>query len=337
MADIIDLLLASKEPSVKFKALVNVLSEKESSPKIRRLQEKIKSSPRVKLLLSERGKDGRIPYHPYSKWYGAHWVLATLADIGYPPGDKQLIPLREQVYDWLLSKEHEGRAPRTHPYTGPIRRVKDKPRIHASMEGNALYAILRLGLYDVRAERLAERLLRTQWPDGGWNCDSSPKAHTSSFTESLIPLRALALHTEVTGNSRSRLAAERSAEIFLKRKLFRKRCDGGIIKESFVKLHYPCYWHYDILFGLKVMVEAGFIKDRRCREALALLESKRLPEGGFPAEKKYYRVAKDRVSGRSLVDWGPVSPRRMNEYVTADAFYVLKYSGFNRLEESRTM
>jgi hypothetical protein len=32
-----------------------------------------------------------------------------------------------------------------------------------------------------------------------------------------------------------------------------------------VKLHYPCYWRYDILFGLKVMAEAGFIRDGRCK------------------------------------------------------------------------
>ncbi len=96
-----------------------------------------------------------------------------------------------------------------------------------------------------------------------------------------------------------------------------------MIKEDFVNLHYPCYWHYDILFGLKVMVEAGYIKDKRCKEALALLESKRLEEAGFPAEKKYYRVTKSRVSGRSLVDWGPTGTSRMNEFVTADALYVL--------------
>ena len=56
---------------------------------------------------------------------------------------------------------------------------------------------------------------------------------------------------------------------------------------SNVRLHYPCYWHYDLLAGLKVMAEAGFIGDPRCREALDLLESKRLPGGGFPAEARY--------------------------------------------------
>lgn len=99
---IIDKLLNSDEPSVRFKVLVNVLGEKLESSDIKKLQGEIKSSPRVRLLLSERGKDGIIPFHPYRKWYGAHWILATLADIGYPPGDKSLVQLREQVYEWLF-------------------------------------------------------------------------------------------------------------------------------------------------------------------------------------------------------------------------------------------
>ncbi len=57
-----------------------------------------------------------------------------------------------------------------------------------------------------------------------------------------------------------------------------------------------------------------------------LLESKRLEEGSFPAEKKYYRVTKSMGSGRSLVDWGPTGPSRMNEFVTADPLYVLENS-----------
>jgi hypothetical protein len=166
-----------------------------------------------------------------------------------------------------------------------------------------------------------------QWPDGGWNCDKNPEARNSSFMESLIPLRGLALHARLTGNQHSRASAQHAADIFLKRKLFRRQSDGAVINEDFVKLHYPCYWHYDILFGLKVMVEAGFIHDERCREALDLLEEKRLPDGGCPAEKAYYRVTKKPVSGRSPVSWGGTSKRRLNEFVTSDALAVLKASG----------
>lgn len=324
--EIIRRLLSSKEPSIRFKTHVNILGE-ENSAKIRKLQDQIKKSPRVRMLLSERDKNLRIPYHPYCKWYGAHWVLVTLADIGYPAGDMSLVPLREQVYSWLLSKQHRGRGEPVHVYTGQIKIIKGRARIHASMEGNTLFGILTLGLYDKRADELAKTLIETQWPDGGWNCDKRPTAHVSSFTESLIPLRALALYAKTRRSSASRTAVERAVDFFLKRNLYKRQHNGKIIKDDFVRLHYPCYWHYDILFGLRVMVEAGFIRDRRCEDAIALLESKRLPDGGFAAEKKYYKVTNDMRAGRSLVDWGGANMKEANEFVTADAFYVLKSAG----------
>src|SRR5262245_32080831 len=55
----------------------------------------IADSPRVRKLLSERDRHGNIARHPYHKWMGAHWVLVSLADLGYPPGDASLIPMRE--------------------------------------------------------------------------------------------------------------------------------------------------------------------------------------------------------------------------------------------------
>ena len=317
MRSIIDKLVKSDEPSVRFKVLVNVLGKELESVEIIRLQQEIKSCPRVRLLLSERGKDGKIPFHPYAKWYGAHWILASLADIGYPPSDESLIPLREQVYEWLLSKKHEKR----------IKSIEGRVRRCASQEGNALYYLLSLGLADARTEELAERLMKWQWADGGWNCDKNPKAINSFFMESLIPLRGLALYGKLTGDKESKNAAGRAAQIFLKRKLFKRQRDGKIISDDFVKLHYPCYWHYDILFGLTVMAKAGFIGDERCYDALGLLESKRLPDGGFPAEKKYYQFTERIKTGRSLVDWGGTSEKHMNEFVTADALYVLKKSG----------
>ncbi|MHA2273132.1 MAG: hypothetical protein ACXACI_14805 [Candidatus Hodarchaeales archaeon] len=318
MDGIIDKLLDSTEPSIRFRVNTDILGEDYESPAIKKLQTDIKSSSRANLLLSEQDKDGQIPFHPYAKWYGAHWVLVSLADIGYPPGDEVLAPLREQVYDWLFSSQHEKK----------IKAIQGRVRRCASQEGNAVYYLCRLGLADARTDELVERLLKWQWPDGGWNCDKNPHACHSSFMESLIPLRSLAQYSKQTGDKDAKTTAEQAAEIFLKRKLFRRQHNGEIIKEDFVKLHYPCYWRYDILFGLKVMAEAGFIRDERCDEALTLLESKQLPDGGFPAEKKYYQVTDNKKrSGRSLVDWGGTSKKRANEFVTVDALYVLKEAG----------
>lgn len=316
-SDIIGKLLNSDEAAVRFKVLVNVLDRRAESPAIARLQESVRSSPRVKSLFSERGRHGRIPCYAYKKWCGAHWVLAVLADIGYPPRDEALIPLREQVYQWLFSEQHQEH----------IKIIDGRVRRCASQEGNAVWYLLTLDLADDRTEDLADRLIKWQWPDGGWNCDKNPKATKSSFWESLIPLRALALHARLTGSRKSMQAAKRASEIFLKRRLCKRLRDGKIMQEDFVKLHYPCYWRYDILFGLKVMAEAGFIGDGRCGDALDLLRSKRLPDGGFPAECKYYRVSEKASTGRSLVDWGGVGKKRMNEFVTVDALYVLKQAG----------
>ena len=310
-------LLNSEDPSIRYKANLHFLGRDQDSTEMKQLRLKIKDFPRVRMILSERGEDGRIPYNPYAKWYGAHWVLAQLADIGYPAGDANLIPLREQVLDWLFSDAHWKK----------IKTINGRIRRCASQEGNALYALLALGLADERVDELAHRLVGWQWPDGGWNCDKNPEAINSSFHESLIPMRGLALHAKLTGNKDSRDAAERASEIFLKRRLYRRERGGQIIHSEFKKFHYPPYWHYDFLSALKVLAEAGFIDDPRCQDALDLLESKQLQDGGWPAEKKYYRVTDKLGNGRSLVDWGGTSKLRMNEWVTADALYVLKTAG----------
>ena len=280
-------LLQSSEPSIRYKVLTQILRHEEDSTEIRNLQEEIRKSPRVKALLSERNAAGQVPGHPYSKWNGAHWVLATLADLGYPPGDESLIPLREQVYAWLLGEGHlKG-----------VKIIAGRARRCASQEGNALFALLTLRLADERTEQLVQGLL---------------------------PLRGLALHARLTGNELSREAAARAGDVFLKRELFKRQSNGSMIDEEFITLHYPWYWHYDILFALKVMAEAGWLEDERCQAALDLLESKQLADGSFPAEKKYYQNNPKAKTGRSLVDWGGTSRTQMNEFVTVEALSVLK-------------
>jgi hypothetical protein len=212
-------------------------------------------------------------------------------------------------------------------HTASVRVLEGRARRCGSQEGNAIWYSLRLGLADERTAQLVERLLSWQWPDGGWNCDKHPMADSSSFMETLLPLRALALYARVTGDPKAKHGVERAAEVFLSRRLYLRRSDGQVMDKHFTRLCYPAYWHYHILCGLVVMTEAGFLDDPRCRPALDLLESRRLPDGGFPADESYARVTRPELSGYSLVNWGGVSRTRMNPFVSADALYVLKQAG----------
>ncbi len=302
-------------------------------PELNLFRLKIKNSSRVKKILSFRDKDGRISRgrDVYDKWKGAHWTLSALADIGYPAEDKSLNSLKEQVLEfWLrdvfftdvIIKSKSDLAKKSGV---PV--INGRHRVCASMYGNTLLYLTKLGLFDKRLELLADRLLHWQWDDGGWNCDKNPDARNSSYMESLLPLRGLSLYSKYSDNKKIKTAVKKAAEIFLKRKLFRKVSDGRVMKDEFLSLHYPLYWHYDILGGLKAMSEADFIKDRRCSEALGILESKALPGGGWAAEKKYYTVSDEFNMNSDSVSWGETGKKKMNEWITADALYVLKSAG----------
>lgn len=322
MEDILQKLLQSNEPSVRYKAQRYLLNADPASPEMLALQEEIRSSQRVKTLLSERNADGRIPYHPYKKWVGAHWVLASLGDLEYPSGDTSLIPLREQVYGYFFTGSRENPT-----YSRDIRHLKGLVRACASIEGNAILSLLRLGLTDSLTDYLAEIVLGWRWPDGGWNCDKKPHASHSSFHETLIPLRALNLYAQRNHDPRIRQIVLEGAEVFLKRGMFRRLTDGEVIDPYFINTHFPYYWHYNILYGLKVMGEIGCLNDPRCSEALDVLETKRLPGGGFPAERRYYTVSENSAGNRSLVSWGATSLKTMNEWVTVEVLSVLAVAG----------
>jgi hypothetical protein len=167
-----------------------------------------------------------------------------------------------------------------------------------------------------------------QWPDGGWNCDRNPDADTSSFGETLTPMIGLFAY----GTARRRLvaieAARRASEVFLRRRLYKRVSDGRVIHWEFAELHYPLYWHYDFLGGLKALGTMAQLDDPRCGDALGLLESKELPRGGWRAERRFYDLPGERPRrGTDRVRWGRLGRATMNEWVTADALSVLRKAG----------
>jgi hypothetical protein len=304
----------TRQPALAWKCTVLVLGKDAASPAARQAALEVQKSALVQALIATCDR----AHGAYKKWDGAHWVLSILADLGYPPGNEALRPLMEVTFAAWLSQEHTFKH---------FRVIEGRVRRCASQEGYAVWSSLRLGLADSRTDELVSRLLQWQWPDGGWNCSKHREADTSSFMETLIPVRALALYAKCSGDAKVRAAAECAAEVFLTRRLFKRRRDDQVMDAHFIRLHYPLYWHYDILFGLKVMAEAGLLGDPRCQAALDLLESKRLPDGGFPAEETFARQSRPQLSGYSPVDWGGTSKKSMNPFVTADALYVLRLAG----------
>jgi hypothetical protein len=317
---IVDTLLASAEPSIRWKVRTQVLGAPPDATEIVALREQIKTSDLVRRLLTPD------PPHVYAKWQGAHWVLAALADLGHPPGDTALHPLRDRVLDTWLDEsyylEFEATAKSAAYRRRGVPKMLGRYRRCASPQGNALRYLTTLGLADRRCDDLVERLLHWQWPDGGWNCDKNPPADTSSFCETLLPMRGLATYDPA--------AARRAAEVLLTRRLAFRRSTGELIRPEFAKLHFPLYWHYDVLGGLIGMADVGLLGDERCADALDLLESMRLPDG-WPAHARYYRASTAVELHHDSVDWGGTSTRRANPWVTADALAVLAAAGRLRL------
>lgn len=310
-----------------------MLGKSRRSASVRALEEAVRRSPQVRALVAPAGVRGRpgTSRGVYHYWQGRHWILAALADLGYPAGDPELGPMRDRALDlWLrplYARSFEATSRAAVPGRVGVPVIRGRARRCASQQGNALLYSVELGFLDGRTDELARLLERWQWPDGGWNCDRDPAADTSSFHETLHPMLGLHRYAEATGDRAARRAAERAREVFLSRSLFRRRSDGKVMQARFLQLHYPRYWHYDLLGGLVAMVRMGAIADPRCRPALDWLEAQELPSGGWPLLARYFRYSPSMVPYGDSYDWGRPRPRVANPWVTADALWVLSAAG----------
>jgi hypothetical protein len=316
----IDWLLKSDEPAIRYRARTWLLGESETSAKAKADRKAAWNGPIVSTLLDftpESRKD------PYRKWWGLHWRLVSLAYFALPMDRKDVSAKIADVMDVELAWIANPRR-----LDAPQRLREDGLYLSdASMEGNGLYSTSRLGhAADERVRPLVEALLKWQWPDGGWNCDGASSGYRSSFHESWATAIGLASYHHATGNAGAMAAARRTAQLLLQHRLFRTLKDGEAIHSSFVTLHWPQYWHYDYLGGLRVLnaVDAKLLRDARAKDALDLLESKQLPDGRFQAGRAWWQRPSNATSPVDVVDWGKGQP---SEMLTLQALAILKAAG----------
>jgi hypothetical protein len=323
-------LLDSGDPSIRYLTLTEILDRPSDSKEILEAKKQIPNGPAVKTLLSGQRPDGGFGVHPYQKWTGAHWRLVSLVELRIPPGFRPAVKATDLVLKWLLGEAHRSNVPK----------INGRYRRCASQEGNALAVCSRLGLAeDPRIVKLAESRVEWQWPDGGWNCDRRPEADHSSVNESLSTLWGLVEYQRATGDRDFLKPIERASEFFLQHHLFRSDHTGETIHPSMVKLHYPLYWHCDILQELLILSRVEKLVDPRTNEALEIVEKKRDPNGLWHANDYYWNmrrkpIGKTKLLGSNVevVDWGRKGPSKM---ITLNALRTLTKASRTRLNSHR--
>jgi hypothetical protein len=247
--------------------------------------------------------------HAYAKWSGAFWRLLSLVDLGIEPGHVGAVAAAKETLEWVASPARLAEVHRL--------QIDGRVRRHASQDGRALQAALDVGLRgDPRLDTLAESLVETQWPDGGWNCDRHRDCTHSSFHETWGPILGLATYGAMD-------AAARGAEFLLQHRVVFSHRTGEPAHPTMLKLRFPPYWHYDLLAGLRTLAASIGLADERARDVLDLLEEKRRPDGTWRTQGRWWKRPGTSDSNVEVVDWGDAA----NEVLTEQARAVLVAAG----------
>jgi hypothetical protein len=172
--------------------------------------------------------------------------------------------------------------------------------------------VIETGAYfGVDVKPIVDRILTERLADGGWNCEAENGSVRSSFDTTINVLDGLLEY----GSAEAAEARRGGEEYLLERGLFRRKSTGDVIDPGYLEFAFPFYWHYDVLRALDYFRKTGATPDPRLADAVAVVESKRQPDG---------RWLLDRVHpGRVHFDIeSPGAPSRWN---TLRALRVLRW------------
>jgi hypothetical protein len=243
-------------------------------------------------LLALQGTDGSWAGVAWNRgWNSTMHVLMLLRDMGLDPTSEQARRavglVRDQVHwpgwDW------DGNWRGMDFVGNPFFDGEAEPCINGQVGAAGAY----FG-EDTQSERIIERLLREQLPDGGWNCEAENGSTRSSFNTTICVLEAL-LEYELNNGSNTEVTESRlrGDEYLLERCLFHRLSTGEVIERDrkgetvWTRFAFPNWWHYDVLRGLEYLRRAAVVPDERVAEAIDLVESKRDSEGRWPLETRY--------------------------------------------------
>ena len=274
--------LLDSDPSIRWQAMRDLIGA--PAEEVAAERARVATEGAGARLLALQGADG--------SWAGAAWnrgwdstmhVLSLLRELGLDPASDEarraVSLVRDRVrwkgWDWdgtWRGWEFDG---------NPFFAGEVEPCINGQVAASGAY-------FGQDVQRIVDRLLGEQLPDGGWNCEAANGSTRSSFNTTICVLEAL-LEYELAGGSSAEVteARLRGQEYLLERRLLRRRTTGEVVDPAWMRFSFPTWWHYDVLRGLEYLRRAGATPDERLAEAIALVESKRDGDGRWPLEVWY--------------------------------------------------
>jgi hypothetical protein len=206
---------------------------------------------------------------PGQPWTATMHTLQTLQLLGLDPASesaRRAIVLIAENGHW----EHAGQQ----YFDGEV-----EPCINArTVETGAYFGV------DVAA--IVVRILAERLDDGGWNCEVENGSVRSSFDTTINVLDGLLEFEHATGGSAAVRTARRGGEEYLlERGLFRRKSTGEVAVPAYLEFAFPYYWHYDVLRALDYFRRSDADPDPRMAEAVAVVRSKRQPDGRWRLDR----------------------------------------------------
>ena len=327
-------LLEPRDPSIRYHTLVDLLDRKTSDKEVVATKKKIRNSSPVKKIMATQTRERywapkETCYTP--KWTAAVWPLALLGELEAPADDRikaeseRFLELHQQdngAFTCPSPTDVKSWAAK-HPRQKAVR--WDEP----CLTGNMIRTLGKLGYNnDPRIKKAIAWLPKAQLEDGGWNCDyPEKKVKHSSFMSTIEPLWAYSEIPRQKWTRSMKRSIDRGAEFLLMHRLYKS--DNHHWKETypfFTALHFPMYYFYDILHGLRVLTKLGYSDDDRMDDAVHLLMSKRRPDGTWNLEGDWFRERDKNPEKRKA----PVSIEQIgkpSKWITLNSYRVLKETG----------
>jgi hypothetical protein len=318
---VLDWLLEPEQPSIRYLTLTQLLGKRESDPEVREAKAKIPSTGWAAEILARRDPGGwwereTSLYSP--KYLTTNWNLLALSDLG---ATKSIPAVRESCELWMTRS----------PLKGGGVGGNSNGKGHHCYTGNMARALVRFGYGDdPRVRKAFDWLVRTEHPKGGWTCFSFTDGPSKGRTlDSWEALSAFAVYPRSRWTPAMEACVERGAEFYLSRELHRQ----GARYTPWYRFHWPVHYYYDVLVGLDILTALGYSGDPRLKTALALLRTKRRPDGRWNLDAvhpdvtgamvRWYREhPKDRPTPMQFE-----SPRAPSKMITLRALTVVSRIG----------